>query len=641
MSEQLPDLVTHLRVDTTDLQRAASRGAAFGGAIGAAIGGLASGAISAGIGKVTSFVTGSVDAFAQLEDVTAAAGVTFGKNVGDITRFARGAADSAGLSATAATNAALTFGTMGKAAGLTGKPLADFSTETAQLAGDLASFRGTSPEQAIEAVGAALRGETEPIRAYGVLLDDATLRQEAMRQGLIKSTKEALTPQQKVLAAHALILKQTTDAQGDFARTSDSTANTQKRLAAEAENTQAQLGQKLAPALTALRQALLGSIVAVTALIDAITPLVHAMAATAGFIRDNIDVLGPLAAILAAVAIQANAAAIATTVMTAASKVAAVATRAWAVVQGVLNAVMSANPLGLLIIAIAALVAAVVIAYRNSETFREIVQAAWRTIQQVISVVIPAVLGLIRGLVGGVRDAWGAIRDATAAVWGRVRDVVENVIGFLTGFIRREVDGLVAIWRGITAVVGVVRDAFGAARDAVAEKIGAVLDLVRGVNERILGALGNLGRLLVNAGRDLIQGLIDGIMDKLGAVGDAMGKVADKVKGFLPGSPIEEGPLRSWNRGGAGKALGALLAQGLLASTGIVASAAAQLAGAARTGLAPGVLSTAASTAAPAAAGPSTTWAPQLQVYGSSDPLATADAVMDELTWQAQLQGVA
>ena len=100
-------------------------------------------------------------------------------------------------------------------------------------ASDLASARNTSTADAIQAISAGLRGESEPLRRYGVLLDDATLRQEALGLGIIKTTKEALTPQQKVLAAQSAIFKQTTDAQGDFARTSEGMANSQRTAAAE------------------------------------------------------------------------------------------------------------------------------------------------------------------------------------------------------------------------------------------------------------------------------------------------------------------------------------------------------------------------------------------------------------------------
>lgn len=80
------------------------------------------------------------------------------------------------------------------------------------------------------------------------MLDDAALRNEAMKMGLISTTKDALTPQQKTLAAQSLILQQTSDAQGDFARTQDSTANSAKSASAQFENLKATVGEKLAPA---------------------------------------------------------------------------------------------------------------------------------------------------------------------------------------------------------------------------------------------------------------------------------------------------------------------------------------------------------------------------------------------------------
>lgn len=218
------------------------------------------GVVGQAASAIGEFASGSVSKFAQLEDSTAAASVIFGSSMGKIQTQANTAASTLGMSKSQVIDAANTFGTYGKSAGLAGDNLAGFSTQMTQVAGDMASFKGTSPEQAIEAIGAALRGETEPIRAYGVLLDDASMRNEAMKMGLISTTKDALTPQQKVLAAQSLILKQTSDAQGDFARTSDSTANTQKQLSATMENLQATLGEKLAPAVTTVVQGILGAI---------------------------------------------------------------------------------------------------------------------------------------------------------------------------------------------------------------------------------------------------------------------------------------------------------------------------------------------------------------------------------------------
>lgn len=213
-----------------------------------AVGGLA-------FREITQFSMSLVKSTAQLEDTIAAAGVTFGEYTTQIEEFAKSAARNFGISKVAALDAANTFAALGKSAGLSGQELAGFSTEMVSLAGDLASFRGTSVEDAIMAIGSGLRGEQEPLRRFGVLLDDATLKARAMAMGIFEGSG-SLTAQQKVLAAQAEILAQTGDAQGDFARTADSTANSMKTATAEFENAKAAAGEALAPALTALSQSL-------------------------------------------------------------------------------------------------------------------------------------------------------------------------------------------------------------------------------------------------------------------------------------------------------------------------------------------------------------------------------------------------
>lgn len=220
------------------------------------------------VGQLKEFGTASVAAFSELEDSSAAAGVVFGDSMSKVIEQSKTAGSTLGLSSQQVINAANTFGTYGKAAGLGGDELAGFSTDLTALAGDMASFKGTSTEQAIEAVGAALRGEAEPIRAYGVMMDDASLKDEAMRQGIIKTTKDALTPQQKILAAQGLIFAQTADAQGDFARTSQSTANVAKTLASEQENLAAKTGSLLAPAFTAVRLKALDGVRGISGFLD-------------------------------------------------------------------------------------------------------------------------------------------------------------------------------------------------------------------------------------------------------------------------------------------------------------------------------------------------------------------------------------
>lgn len=214
------------------------------------------GTLSIAFSTVKSVVAPAITAASNMEESLSKVNVIFGKGAREVEKFATTAARQLGQSKQSVLDAAGAFGTFGKAAGLSGEDLAVFSNDFTTLATDLASFNNTSPEEAVQAIGAALRGEAEPLRRFGVLLDDATLRQEALTLGIYDG-KGALTAQQKILAAQSAIYKQTGDAQGDFLRTSDGLANSQRTLKAEFANLQVELGQKLLPYMKQFTYALL------------------------------------------------------------------------------------------------------------------------------------------------------------------------------------------------------------------------------------------------------------------------------------------------------------------------------------------------------------------------------------------------
>jgi hypothetical protein len=214
------------------------------------------GTLSIAFSTVKSVVAPAITAASNMEESLSKVNVIFGKGAREVEKFATTAARQLGQSKQSVLDAAGAFGTFGKAAGLGGEDLATFSNDFTTLATDLASFNNTSPEEAVQAIGAALRGEAEPLRRFGVLLDDATLRQEALTLGIYDG-KGALTAQQKILAAQSAIYKQTGDAQGDFLRTSDGLANSQRTLKAEFANLQVELGQKLLPYMKQFTYALL------------------------------------------------------------------------------------------------------------------------------------------------------------------------------------------------------------------------------------------------------------------------------------------------------------------------------------------------------------------------------------------------
>ena len=102
-------------------------------------------------------------------------------------------------------------------AGLGATEAAKFSTTMVQLAGDLGSFNDVPTADALAAIQSGLMGQAEPLRNFGVFLDDLTLKQ-ALFDATGQKVTGTLTTQQKMVAAYTAILDQTTVQQGDFVK---------------------------------------------------------------------------------------------------------------------------------------------------------------------------------------------------------------------------------------------------------------------------------------------------------------------------------------------------------------------------------------------------------------------------------------
>ena len=109
------------------------------------------------VSSVVGFFNEAVGAASDLAETQSKAGEIFGEATDTIIEKSREAAATLGQSQQVYLDGASTFGIFGQAAGLAGNDLATFSTDMVTLATDLASFNNTSPEQAIQAIGAALR----------------------------------------------------------------------------------------------------------------------------------------------------------------------------------------------------------------------------------------------------------------------------------------------------------------------------------------------------------------------------------------------------------------------------------------------------------------------------------------------------
>lgn len=208
---------------------------------------LAAGAGFAGAQGLFNLVKQSRDAAVELQDVVSANSSVFGKAATDIDRFVKARGDALNLDRLTVQQLAAGFGTVFKGAGLDPQQAVNQALTLTERAADVRSLRGGTLEDVSGAFRSALVGETEPIRRYGVLLNDASLKLRALNDGLISSTKETLPPAIKAQVAYEEILAQTVDAQGDIARTTDSAANKVEDQREKMANLRQEIGTGLLP----------------------------------------------------------------------------------------------------------------------------------------------------------------------------------------------------------------------------------------------------------------------------------------------------------------------------------------------------------------------------------------------------------
>jgi hypothetical protein len=289
--------------------------------------GIAAGMVAAFAGVTYAIGRISIDSVkiaSNYQETASAVKETFGDASASLIDFAKTVPDALGMTQTQFLDSAKTFGILGQAAGLAGEDNAAFSKQLSILAADLASFNNTSVDDAILALGAGLRGESEPLRRYGVLLDDATLKARATEMGIYDGNG-ALTQQQKVLAAQAEILAQTNTQQGDFARTQDGIAGSTKTLQANFEDLQLALGQKLIPVFDNMVDKMLAFIDnngpaiedALTAIAGVVVGVVEAFIGFSTWYAENTDLANNIVVGLTIIAVAVGVASAALAVMNA------------------------------------------------------------------------------------------------------------------------------------------------------------------------------------------------------------------------------------------------------------------------------------------------------------------------------------
>ena len=202
------------------------------------------------IGKaLLDFGKDALEAASDLKEVQNVVDVTFGDNANQIEKWAKSAGDQFGLTETQAKKFSSTMGAMLKSAGIAGDQIVDVSTDLAGLAADMASFYNLDFEEAFSKIRSGISGQTMPLKELGIDLSVATLNAFALEKGLSK-TYDKMSQGEQTMLRYQYLMQATADAQGDFSRTSDEYANSQRKLETNINRVKTALGQSYYDAIT-------------------------------------------------------------------------------------------------------------------------------------------------------------------------------------------------------------------------------------------------------------------------------------------------------------------------------------------------------------------------------------------------------
>ena len=291
----------------------------------------------------------SVNFSSDMQEAVNKVEVAFGNAADSVKSWSSTTLNSIGLAQGTALDMAALFGDMATSMGYSQDAAAQMSMALVNLAADLASFKNIGIDQASTALKSIFTGETESLKELGVVMTQANLEAYALAEGYT-TAYTAMDQAQQVAVRYQYVLANTQNAQGDFARTSDSTANQLRIFRESLKEAAAAAGDELLPVITPiigklneliqtfgdLDEGTQKAVVQTGLFLAALGPMLKVTGGITTAVKAGITVYQTLRTVMAA-----NTAA--TTAATAA--------------QTGLNAAMAANPVGLLVTAIGTLLA--------------------------------------------------------------------------------------------------------------------------------------------------------------------------------------------------------------------------------------------------------------------------------------------
>ncbi|MGB3330691.1 MAG: hypothetical protein WBA46_17145 [Thermomicrobiales bacterium] len=478
---------------------------------------------------IAGFFTAAFMGAAGLEQAIGKTEAVFGSSAAAMVTWSQNSATSFGLSQSEALATSSTFGSLFKVMGQGDQVSADMSQQLIGLSADMAAFNDVSTSRASQAIMSGLTGEYESLRSMGVFLNENIVSQEAMNIAVADGRSE-ITDADKVLARYNLIMEQTGQQQGQFAREADGASGSLAIAKAQFKDAANTLGTQLLPIGTQIIQWL-------ASMASFVAGLEPGMARLVMIILAVVAALGPL---LIGISMMIPA-------------------------FGVLAAAIGflLSPVGLVVAAIVGLGVILVSAYTHIETFRNAINGAASTVAGAIGTLISwftSFANYIKIVLadGDTMNDWlthlpGPIQGVVAAIGGFVvglqafgnyikavlvdgdalNDWLTHLPTPIQGIVLAIGNGIVAIQNFVTAIANWVSS--GQAVATVTAIFQAFWSIVQPILMGTIGILTQVGSVLISAFQGFMASNYPGmIADALRGLWNAFQTLWDAVSHGTP-----------------------------------------------------------------------------------------------------------
>lgn len=441
------------------------------------LGNVLADAVSTVTGKVIELGREGIQLASSLGEVQNIVDTTFSASAKQVDEWANTTLDAYGVTELQAKQWSGTMGAMLKSSGMAEEDMLLMSTTLAGLAGDFASFHNLDHEEAWRKIRSGIAGESEPLRELGYDLSATNVEAYALSKGITQAWKDMSNADQAILRYNYL-LETSTDAQGDYGKTSESFANQQRLLGTNFQELSATIAGAFLPSLTELlikaNEFIKG--IDMVEVVRQVEEGIRLAADAFRWLGDHMNILIPVAAsvlgimagykIMTVVSSLIKGVTVATQFLclaklkektetlylmglyakdVIAKGISSVATWAMVTAQGALNGiiaigtgVMSAfgavlafitSPIGLVILAIGALIAVGVLLWKNWEEVSTWMVGIWQDyVMPFFSGIGEWFSGIWTGMVDGFKFAWNGIVEWFSGLW-------EGITSVFTGFV--------------------------------------------------------------------------------------------------------------------------------------------------------------------------------------------------------------